>query len=200
MHEVEQSWCLEAAEGGGSDFMSGTGPVLALLILAGTPDVPGARPAEAKAAPAKAAQPIASAVDLGRKWGIVTSVRRSPEHNRAVGGAENSFHLRGRAVDIARRPGVRHTEIDAAYRKAGYVLVESLDEGDHSHFAFGLIGSDAKPELAKPAQLASHEAVDAAPKCAAASTVAVRRRPDRTDGCINDPEPPSRLRPIEPAP
>ena len=25
----------------------------------------------------------------------------------------------------------------AAYRNAGYYLIESLDEGDHSHFAFG---------------------------------------------------------------
>ena len=45
--------------------------------------------------------------------------------------------LSGRAIDIARRPGVRHADIAAALRAAGYVLIESLDEGDHSHFAFG---------------------------------------------------------------
>jgi hypothetical protein len=172
-----------------------------MMILAGTPDVPGAPAVEAKPT-AKAAQPIASAVDLGRKWGIVTSVRRSPEHNRAVGGAENSFHLRGRAVDIARRPGVRHAEIDAAYRKAGYVLIESLDEGDHSHFAFGLIGADPKPDLAKAAQLASNDVADQTPKCTAGSlsTAIARRRPDRSDGCGEEAEPPARLRPLEPAP
>lgn len=49
----------------------------------------------------------------------------------------NSYHLSGRAIDIARRPGVRHSEIESAYRAAGYRLIESLDEGDHSHFAFG---------------------------------------------------------------
>jgi hypothetical protein len=27
--------------------------------------------------------------------------------------------------------------IAAAFRNAGYHLIESLDEGDHSHFAFG---------------------------------------------------------------
>ena len=43
----------------------------------------------------------------------------------------------GRAIDIARRPGVAHWQIAAAYRSAGYSLAESLDEGDHSHFAFG---------------------------------------------------------------
>ena len=49
----------------------------------------------------------------------------------------NSYHLVGRAIDIARAPGVSHAVIDAAYRRAGYHIIESLDEGDHSHFAFG---------------------------------------------------------------
>ena len=74
---------------------------------------------------------------IGARWGQVTSTYRSPEHNRAVGGVANSYHLRGRAIDIARRPGVAHWQIAAAYRDAGYSLAESLDEGDHSHFAFG---------------------------------------------------------------
>jgi hypothetical protein len=74
---------------------------------------------------------------IGAHWGQVTSTYRSPEHNRQVGGVANSYHLRGRAIDIARRPGVSHSQIAAAYRNAGYSLAESLDEGDHSHFAFG---------------------------------------------------------------
>ena len=74
---------------------------------------------------------------LGAHWGQVTSTYRSPEHNREVGGVPNSYHVRGRAIDIARRPGVSHWQIAAAYRAAGYSLAESLDEGDHSHFAFG---------------------------------------------------------------
>jgi hypothetical protein len=88
-------------------------------------------------------QPSGRAVDLGSvrqigsQWGQVTSTYRSPEHNRRVGGVANSYHLRGRAIDIARRPGVTHSQIAAAYRAAGYSLAESLDEGDHSHFAFG---------------------------------------------------------------
>jgi hypothetical protein len=49
----------------------------------------------------------------------------------------NSYHLQGRAIDIARRPGVSHAQIAAVLRAAGYNLIESLDEGDHSHFAFG---------------------------------------------------------------
>jgi Peptidase M15 len=79
---------------------------------------------------------LSSAARLGGSWGRVTSTLRSPAHNRAVGGVPNSYHLRGRAIDIARRPGVTHAMIAAAFRNAGYRLVESLDEGDHSHFAF----------------------------------------------------------------
>lgn len=74
---------------------------------------------------------------IGARWGQVTSTYRNPAHNRRVGGVANSYHLSNRAIDIARRPGVTHGQIAAAYRNAGYSLAESLDEGDHSHFAFG---------------------------------------------------------------
>lgn len=82
-----------------------------------------------------------AAARLGAQWGRVTSTWRSVAHNRRVGGVPNSFHLRGRAIDIARRPGVSHSMIAAAFRNAGYRLVESLDEGDHSHFAFSFGGN-----------------------------------------------------------
>jgi hypothetical protein len=80
---------------------------------------------------------LRAAASLGAQWGRVTSTILSVAHNRAVGGVSNSWHLSGRAIDIARRPGVTHAMIAAAYRNAGYDLIESLDEGDHSHFAFG---------------------------------------------------------------
>ncbi len=80
---------------------------------------------------------LSSIARIGGQWGRVTSLRRSPEHNRRVGGVRNSYHLSGQAVDIARRPGVSHAQIVAAYRNAGYSLVEALDEGDHTHLAFG---------------------------------------------------------------
>jgi hypothetical protein len=62
------------------------------------------------------------------------------EHNRAVGGVPNSYHLQGRALDVARRKGVTHSQIASAFRAAGLNLIESLDEGDHSHFAFAPSG------------------------------------------------------------
>jgi hypothetical protein len=81
------------------------------------------------------------AAQVGGRFGRITSMERSAAHNHAVGGVANSYHLRGRAIDIARRPGVTHAMIAAALRGAGYQLIESLDEGDHSHFAFGFGGS-----------------------------------------------------------
>jgi hypothetical protein len=99
---------------------------------------------------------LSSAASLASHWGRVTSTLRSVAHNRAVGGVPNSYHLRGRAIDIARRAGVTHAMIAAAFRSAGYRLVESLDEGDHSHFAFAWDGNvtqmaslPAKSELTK---------------------------------------------------
>jgi hypothetical protein len=96
---------------------------------------------------------------VGRKWGTVTSILRSPEHNRKVGGVPNSYHLAGRAIDIARRAGVRHADIDAALRRAGFRPIESLDEGDHSHFAFAAAGEVARASaVVRPlAQLAEVE-------------------------------------------
>lgn len=77
-----------------------------------------------------------AAAQLARLYGVVTSTHRSPERNRLVGGVPNSHHLTGRAIDIARARGVTHRQVEAALRSAGYHLIESLDEGDHSHFAF----------------------------------------------------------------
>jgi len=84
---------------------------------------------------------LRAAAGLGSSWGRVTSTYRTPEHNRRVGGVRNSWHTHGRAIDIARRPGVSHSQIAAAFRNAGYRLIDSLDEGDHSHFAFAFGGS-----------------------------------------------------------
>jgi hypothetical protein len=86
---------------------------------------------------AQAAVDMGAIKGIGARFGQVTSTYRSFAHNRRVGGVSNSYHLRNRAIDIARRPGVSHWQIAAQYRAAGYNLLESLDEGDHSHFAFG---------------------------------------------------------------
>lgn len=94
-------------------------------------------------------QGAASAARLAAVFGTVTSTYRSVEHNRLVGGVPNSYHLSGRAIDIARKPGVSHGQIASALRRAGYNLIESLDEGDHSHFAFA--AANPSPGLRRPA-------------------------------------------------
>ena len=85
------------------------------------------------------ASEIASAARLIRGYGVVTSTFRTIAHNRAVGGVPNSYHLLDRAIDIMRNPGVTHRQIEAVLRQAGYNLIESLDERDHSHFAFAAL-------------------------------------------------------------
>lgn len=113
-------------------------PVIANGSLGSVAPVPGKAVVQSFAPATRIDMP--SVARIGVQWGRVTSTYRSPAHNRRVGGVANSYHMRNRAIDIARKPGVSHWQIAAAYRSAGYHLVESLDEGDHSHFAFGGTG------------------------------------------------------------
>lgn len=111
--------------------------------------VVASRPSAATWAPvAGGSGNLTGAARIAAQWGRVTSTYRSPAHNRRVGGVPNSFHIHGRAIDIARRPGVSHWQIAAAFRAAGYRLIESLDEGDHSHFAFAFGPLSRPPVIA----------------------------------------------------
>jgi hypothetical protein len=66
----------------------------------------------------------------------VTSAGRSPEHNAAVGGAANSYHLRGQALDFIPPKGMSMADAAAALKKSGIPFAELLDEGDHVHVAW----------------------------------------------------------------
>jgi len=106
----------------------------------------------AVSAPA-AADPVGSstgAAKVAAIFGTITSTFRSVAHNRAVGGVPNSYHLLGRAIDVVRRRGITHHQIEAALRSAGFSLVESLDEGDHSHFAFAPAVTSVPPKSTAP--------------------------------------------------
>jgi len=69
-----------------------------------------------------------------------TSGRRSPERNRAVGGVEGSFHLRGRACDFGGgRSAISGGLTFARAQRVGPACTgpeEALDEGDHLHVAW----------------------------------------------------------------
>lgn len=103
-------------------------------------------------APLLASAPhLAGPLRLAAAYGTPTSAWRSAQHNRRVGGVPNSYHLTGNAIDVQRRAGVTHGMLDSALRRASYVLIESLDEGDHSHFAILAGAATAK----KPVTAAS---------------------------------------------
>lgn len=99
--------------------------------------------------------PLLGPLRVVAPFGIATSLWRSAERNRRVGGMPNSYHLTGRALDVQRRPGVSHAMLDAALRRAGFVPIESIDEIDHSHFAFLPAGSNATVSRPKPATVAT---------------------------------------------
>ena len=94
------------------------GTAIGLVIMAadaaptnfGIHTVPGEEPMVTEVRPTETISPafgnfnLNSAVSIGSRWGRISSTRRSPAHNRRVGGARNSHHLRGRAIDIVRRP------------------------------------------------------------------------------------------------
>jgi hypothetical protein len=107
---------------------------------------------------------LASPLRIASAFGAVTSTYRSVEHNRAVGGVPNSYHLQGRALDIARRSGVTHAQVEVAFRAAGLNLIESLDEGDHSHFAFAPAAVAEERPRQVPAASASKPPKAAAPE------------------------------------
>lgn len=62
---------------------------------------------------------------------------RTAEQNSSAGGARNSYHLRGQAVDIPPQPGKTPAQVRDEMRARGLDVREALDEGDHWHFAWG---------------------------------------------------------------
>ena len=85
---------------------------LAWILVAGLSS-PVAAKSDSMPAPVTTAD-VSGAAAIAASFGQITSTYRSIAHNRAVGGVANSYHLSGRAIDIARRPGVTHAQIDSA--------------------------------------------------------------------------------------
>lgn len=83
----------------------------------------------------------------------ITSAQRSPEHNRDVGGAPNSFHLTGQARDIL-PPNAQ--QAPAVRQWAAQNGMEVIPEGDHWHIeprpGSPIIGRTKEAEAAAVAQ------------------------------------------------
>ena len=78
---------------------------------------------------------------LGAVSGLrITSGRRSPERNRAVGGVPGSYHLRGRAVDLVGSPQAltRAASVAKIQRVSPHCTgpEEVIRESDHLHIAW----------------------------------------------------------------
>lgn len=62
----------------------------------------------------------------------VTSTRRTPGRNAAVGGVPNSYHLSGKARDSVPPPGMSMSAYAAELRRMN-PQYEVINEGDHVH-------------------------------------------------------------------
>lgn len=72
---------------------------------------------------------FANPIELGYK---VTSGRRTPKGNRAVGGVPNSHHISGRAFDAVPQRGESMAQLAARLRR-DYPGAEVIIESDHVH-------------------------------------------------------------------
>jgi uncharacterized protein YcbK (DUF882 family) len=68
--------------------------------------------------------------ECGFPWNIVSGYR-TPAHNKAVGGAPNSWHMKGKACDVRCRDGARRYAIVAAAIAAGIKGIEVCDGHVH---------------------------------------------------------------------
>ena len=71
----------------------------------------------------------------GFKAGKITSGKRTAEGNARVGGARNSYRLRGDAVDFVPAEGQTMGQLYAQARRYFPGATEILNEGDHVHVA-----------------------------------------------------------------
>lgn len=121
------------------------------VVLRGGQWVPMGAPRQT-AQPRASRQPVAAfpgnPVDLipqAAGGARISSGYRDPERNRAAGGATNSYHTRGQALDLVPQNGETMAQLEARLRQSGLPLRELLNEGDHVHVAWE--GSPLSPDM-----------------------------------------------------
>lgn len=73
----------------------------------------------------------------------VTSMGRTPDHNKEVGGVPTSMHLTDHAIDFVPPPGLTLEQAKAQLVAQGVPVTEALNEGDHFHFGWAPKGGGA---------------------------------------------------------
>src|SRR5690606_25031998 len=66
----------------------------------------------------------------------ISSAYRDPARNRQAGGATNSYHTRGQALDLVPQGGETMAQLESRMRGSGLPFRELLNEGDHIHVAW----------------------------------------------------------------
>lgn len=83
--------------------------------------------------------------ELGGLPITITSGYRSPSYNRRVGGARNSYHVKGMAADIQ----VRGVDVQTVYDAAQRLFPETGGLGLYRRGSGGWVHVDARPSPAR---------------------------------------------------
>lgn len=138
VHQFRPARTVSVAEGGALYEVPGSGGV------SGEPAPQEGPMPTATSGPAASGEGVRAVVDSLTSAGArITSSKRTPEHNAAVGGAANSYHLSGHAFDIVPPPGMSMGELEQQLRSTGVKFAELINEGDHVHIAWGANASPA---------------------------------------------------------
>ena len=99
----------------------------------GTIAAPRGNASPAVAGGAPVGEAIEAAVKSAVPGAVITSGLRSPEHNAAVGGVPNSYHLTDQARDVVPPPGMSMAQFGQTVQAALPPGTKIINEGTHLH-------------------------------------------------------------------
>jgi hypothetical protein len=123
----------------------------------------------APSSPAPSAGRYTGPDPMAFKGGVMTSGKRTPQGNAAVGGVRNSSHLSGGAADFVPVAGEDlHDLLAKAQEYFGPSAKAFIDDSNHVHVTlpgytgipyFGTNGAKGAPQVAKPGSKAEYDAL-----------------------------------------